>query len=120
MESEVTTPQFPSEFMSDGDMYRLFSEHGFMMGRMISGSKSGYREIYPNHEVVFNANIVLASRGKVWYGDLDLTLDSGKIQEISTKLGEPIYVLREMDARFENEDKDIAFYKFKAVKVFKP
>lgn len=112
--------QFPSEFRSDGDIYKLFSKYGFIMGRMISGSKSGYREKYPDHLVVFNANIVTESRGKVWYGDLDLTLDTPKLVEVSKELGEPMYVLREMDARFENEDKDIEFYKHKAVKVFDP
>ena len=114
------TWQYPSEFMSDGDMYKLFSDWGFIMGRMISGSKSGYRERYPNNEVVFNANIVIASRGKVWYGDLDLTLDMEALQQVAGVLKEPLYVLREMDARFENEDKDINFYKAKAVKTILP
>ena len=112
--------QFPSEFMSDGDMYKLFSDWGFIMGRMISGSKSGYMERYPKHEVIFNANIVIGSRGKVWYGDLDLTLDTEKLQEIACALKETLYVLREMDARFENEDQNIAFYKSKAVKTILP
>ena len=112
--------QAPSEFMSDGDMYLLFLNNGFMIGRMISGSKSGYRERFPNNDAVFNANIVIATRGKVWYGDLDLTLDEEKLKEIAKTLGEPLYILREMDARFENEDKEIAFYKAKAVKIIKP
>lgn len=117
MNSEIVKPQFPSEFMSDGDMYKLFGDFGFMMGRMISGSKSGYRQLYPNNDVVFNANIVIATRGKIWFGDLDLTLDTEKLKEISKALSEPLYILREMDARFDNEDKEIAFYKTKAVKV---
>ena len=112
--------QAPSEFMSDGDMYLLFLNNGFMIGRMISGSKSGYRERYPNNDVVFNANIVIPTRGKVWYGDLDLTLDTEKLQVVATTLKEPLYILREMDGRFENEDKEIAFYKAKAVKVINP
>nr|HPI82220.1 hypothetical protein [Candidatus Paceibacterota bacterium] len=66
-------PQFPSEFLSDGDLYKIFMNHGLMMGRMISGSKSGYRDRYPENLVVFNANIVTKKRGKVWHGDLDVT-----------------------------------------------
>jgi hypothetical protein len=108
-------PTFPSEFMSDGDMYKLFDNFGFMMGRMISGSKSGYKEKYPDNKVVFNANIVTRSRGKIWYGDLDLTLDTEKLQQIATALAEPLYVLYEMDARFENEDQAFKLYENKAI-----
>jgi len=107
--------QFPSEFMSDGDLYKLFADHGFIMGRMISGSKSGYKERFPDHKVVFNANIVTKSRGKVWYGDVDLTMDTPQLMNIARELKEPLYVLYEMDARFENEDQPFKFYESKAV-----
>ena len=117
---ELVNEVFPSEFMSDGDMYKLFGDNGFMMGRMISGSKSSYMQLYPKHVVVFNANIVTKSRGKVWFGDLDLTLDEAKLKIVASALKEPLYVLREMDARFENEDQDFKFYQAKAVKVIEP
>ena len=109
--------QFPSEFMSDGDMYKLFSDHGFMMGRMISGSKSGYHERYPDHFVVFNANIITKTREKIWCGDLDLSLDAADLMKISRDLGESLYILREMDARFENENQSFEFYEKKAVAI---
>jgi len=107
--------QFPSEFRSDGDIYKLFSKYGFIMGRMISGSKSGYKERNPDNFVLFNANIVTKSRGKVWYGDLDLTMDTPQLMNIARELKEPLYVLYEMDARFENEDQPFKFYERKAV-----
>jgi len=109
--------QFPSEFRSDGDIYKLFSHYGFIMGRMISGSKSGYRQRFPNNKAVFNANIVTESRGKIWFGDLDLTLDTDQLMKIAEELGESIYVLYESDGRFENEDQPFEFYKRKAVAV---
>jgi hypothetical protein len=112
--------QFPSEFMSDGDLYKLFNIHGFMTGRMISGSKSGYIEINQDHKVIFNANIVIKSRGKVWYGDLDLTLDREGLQLIANDLKESLYILREMDARFENENQDFKFYERKAIEKIEP
>jgi hypothetical protein len=107
--------QFPSEFRSDGDIYSLFSRYGFIMGRMISGSKSGYHKKYPGHKVVFNANIVTESRGKIWYGDLDLTLDITQLMNIAKELKEALYILYEMDARFENENQSFKFYENKAV-----
>jgi hypothetical protein len=74
--------------------------------RMISGSKSGYRAMYPASKPVFNAN-VCTEQGKIWYGDLDLAdpEDVRKLQQLANVLETKIYVLSEMDARFENEDK---------------
>jgi hypothetical protein len=72
-------------------------------GRMISGSKSGYRERYPSNLAIFNANLCIES-GKIWFGDLDLSLEKEKLVEISSEMGETVYVLYEMDGRFEHED----------------
>lgn len=118
--SFIDYPQFPSEFRSDGDLYDLFNSHGFLMGRMISGSKSGYRDRFPDHFIIFNANIVIESRGKVWYGDLDITIDGPKLSEVSKKLGENLYILYEMDARFENENMPFKFYESKCAAVITP
>jgi len=114
------TEPIESEFKPEKSYYEIFDRHGLMMGRMISGSKSMYHERFPDHEVYFNANIVLESNGKVWYGDIDFTLDKSKLQEIADVLGEPLYVLCEMDARFENENKPIEFYKSRARVVINP
>ena len=76
-------------------------------GRMVSGSKSGYRRFRPLHLVVFNSNVVVNvgdKPEKIWYGDIDLTESENAIKELASKLGGvDVYVLREMDARFENE-----------------
>lgn len=75
-------------------------------GRMISGSKSGYSNRNPKNIAVFNANIVIMSSVpvKIWYGDLDITLDIDKLKELALETGQTLCVLREMDARFENEN----------------
>jgi len=72
-------------------------------GRMISGSKSTYRKAYKDHLVVFNAN-VCTSNGKIWYGDLDITLDAERLQKLADTLNTIIYVLYESDGRFECEN----------------
>jgi hypothetical protein len=61
---------------------------------MISGSKSGYRRIFPEHDVIFNANIFTPS-GIWWNGDLDLTKDNHTIQKLCNDLGEELIVLYE-------------------------
>jgi len=73
------------------------------MGRMISGSKTFYREAHPTHVVVFNSN-VCTDRGKIWYGDIDITLTEERLKKLSLALKEKLYVLYEMDGRFENEN----------------
>jgi len=72
-------------------------------GRMISGSKSGYSRAHKKNLAVFNAN-VCTENGKIWYGDLDVTIDHLSLRATSLASGMDIYVLFEMDGRFENED----------------
>lgn len=99
--------QFPSEFLSDGDIFQIFSSQGLMMGRMISGSKSGYASEYPKNLVVFNANIIIPSRGKIWHGDLDVTRDYENLEKVAEALEENLYILGEHDARWGNEEKPV-------------
>lgn len=80
-----------------------FAAEELETGRMVSRSKSAYREKYPENEVYFNANVFSSSGEKIWYGDLDITLDAEKLERIAERLGEKLFVLREMDGRFENE-----------------
>lgn len=69
-------------------------------GAMLSGSKTA-----PAGEVVvWNANVCTKEHGKLWFGDLNLTQGGyEKARALADKLGVTVYVLREMDARFENE-----------------
>jgi len=72
-------------------------------GRMLTGSKGNYLAKHPDHVAVFNANLCVKSKGKIWYGDVDLTLDAKDLKRFAAEQGEDIYVLRELDARFEYE-----------------
>lgn len=71
-------------------------------GRMICDSKTRYRQEHPGHVALFNANVCIAA-GKLWWGDLDLTLDEPLLRELAMRLGEVVYVLRERDGRGHNE-----------------
>ena len=76
---------------------------GFPLARCL-GSKSGYRNMYPKNEVIFNAkvyskkayqkyrdNIIRdwfeGQETESWYGDLDLTLDKNRLIEVAKKAG---------------------------------
>lgn len=82
-------------------MSELGSINFFSMGRMISGSKTSPK----GHICVFNANICVKSKGKIWYGDIDITADADRLKEYAAHVGEDIFILREKDARFANEAK---------------
>ena len=76
-------------------------------GMMISASKSVYRAANPKNLVVFNANIVVINGkeySKIWYGDLDITKSSKQLRELAESLDRTVYVLRENDGRFDNEE----------------
>jgi hypothetical protein len=75
-------------------------------GKMISASKGQYNFDNPDNFVIFNAN-VCTETGKLWHGDLDLTLELDKLIQAATELDLTLYILYEMDARFENENKPL-------------
>ena len=72
----------------------VLEKHGFRNGRLIGWSKSGYRRTFPNHNVVFNANIFTQS-GIEFHGDLDITIDCLPLQRACNELGEEMIVLYE-------------------------
>lgn len=81
--------------------YQAADERLGRVGRIISGSKIPQ----PGQKVVWNANVCVKSAGKVWFGDIDLNNPATRTHliDLATDLGEPVYVLREHDARFKNE-----------------
>jgi hypothetical protein len=97
--------------MNVDELMELFVAERLYCGRILSGSKRGP----DGHKCVWNANVVSKSHGKVWFGDLNLTKEGKTLKEIATKFGEPLYVLREMDCRFERQDDPIETLISKAV-----
>jgi hypothetical protein len=81
----------------------IFRKNNLVNGRLLSMSKSTYRNQFPDNEVYFNANIFVLGEGKVWFGDIDVTRDIDVLESISSELGKDLYILRESDGRFENE-----------------
>ena len=98
----LTRDPLPSEFTPVNKTRIAEGILGYC-ARLISWSKSTYRKAYPNHKVVFNANVCTEEDGKIWYGDIDLTLDEGKLKKLDEELGQEIFVVRETSCRFETE-----------------
>lgn len=80
----------------------LISKHLGFPGRMISHSKSEYSKKFPENLIIFNSN-VCTDEGKIWWGDLDVTQSRENLSELARQMGKSIYILFEMDGRFENE-----------------
>jgi len=83
-------------------MEKLLNEILGWPGHIVSGSKTFYREKNPTHLVIFNAN-VCTDAGKVWWGDVDVTISKNDLSQLAKESGKTIYVLYEIDGRFENE-----------------
>jgi len=52
---------------------------------------------------VYNGNVCTKEFGKIWYGDIDIK-NTARLETLAKELGSKVYVLREMDARFGNEN----------------
>lgn len=98
----MTDTTEPSTTESVKNTVRLILGHD---SRMIAGSKSTYWKNYPKNLVMFNANVVVEGIGKVWHGDLDITRDEALLVRLAELIDREVYVLQEMDGRFENEAK---------------
>jgi len=68
-------------------------------GRLLSMSKTWYEREHPGHTVYFNACIFSVDATEIWFGDLNLTLEADKLEELAARIG-PIYVTPEQPYRF--------------------
>jgi len=103
--------------MNDEEQCKIAIKYLGIPGRIVSMSKSGYRREYPDNEVYFNANMLTKSNGKIWFGDLDITVSKSDLEKISKELNEKIYILTEMDCRFDTADLPIEKLLLRAIKV---
>jgi len=65
----------------------VLRQHGIREGRLISGSKTGYRQRHPDHRIIFNANIFTRQFLALRMVDLDLTLDAPTLTAAAKVLG---------------------------------
>jgi hypothetical protein len=93
-------------------MNETIVKHIGPVGRMISSSKVAPK----GHLCIWNGNIIVEGK-KIWYGDLDLTKQAKELKAAAKEIGKPLYILREHDARFDNEAKPLIE---NAVEVIKP
>jgi hypothetical protein len=98
----LTAPLYPRDYEFKPDrLADVFSAEALPIGRCF-GSKSGYRASHSGNEFIPNANVFCRTRGKIWWGDLDLACDKPKLDAVARKLRMKLYVLYESDGRFGN------------------
>jgi hypothetical protein len=96
-----------SEFQENPDCYVIFATNGLEMGRMIAANKGDYCKEHQGDLVIFNANIITKTYGKIWYGDLNITHDFDNLKNVADQLKEDLYILVEGEARFGYEKRPI-------------
>lgn len=92
----------------------VFASVGLPLGLCL-GSKSGYRQSHRKHFFMPNANVFCRSHGKIWWGDLDLWRHAQQLERVARRLRCQLYVLQEMDGRFEQADQPFAEVSRRAV-----
>jgi hypothetical protein len=83
----------------DEDLARIAGEIGLPLSRLIGLSKSGYVTRHPQHAVVFNATIADGKGNRLWWGDLDLTIDEDRLVTFAQRAGLDLCVYFEGDSR---------------------
>jgi hypothetical protein len=94
----------------------IFAKHNLWVGRLISYSKVAPQE----HQVIWNANITIENRGKIWYGDISLVKDRDNLQAVANELDETLYVLKENDCWEFNKEYSLDEMKHNAVCEVRP
>lgn len=94
----------PSEFDHEPDICVIFAVNNLMLGRIIAEHKGEYCQEHQGDLVIFNANIITKKRGKIWYGDLNVTQDFDNLKNIADQVKEDLYILTEHDARWGSEN----------------
>jgi len=102
------------------EIEKIFRLRGLLINRMISASKSIYRQAHPEHRILFNANIFIKKLGKIWYGDLDITKEAFFLQEVANESGKELIVVPEMFGRFGAEDRPFKKIMDNAYAIFTP
>jgi hypothetical protein len=101
MKKNSKLPEFVENLSNPNQTIARF--HLGPMGRLIAGSKTVYNYDNPENAVVYNANL-FTSKEKIWYGDLDLTLDLEALMDAAEDLKEPIFVFYEPEGRWVAPD----------------
>jgi hypothetical protein len=103
----------------EGVLVRLASQVERILGPagyLLSASKSDYRERHPDHEVLFNACLFTDDGVEIWFGDIDITNDHDRLQQVADLLGERLVLTPEKPYRFqglpepEERDPDLRTY----------
>jgi hypothetical protein len=74
-------------------------------GRLLAPSKTEYRALFPTNVFLPNGNL-FTETAKIWFGDLDLTLDEEAVVEIARRARKTVYVLHEHDGRVAGRERN--------------
>jgi signal peptidase I len=87
--------------------YDVLFKNKLDQGRIITNNQEEYCKQHQGDLVIFNANIIIPSEGKIWYGYLNITHDFDKLKNAADEINQDLYILMEGDANFGYEDDPI-------------
>jgi hypothetical protein len=83
----------------DEQFIELAMTVGLHLSRLIGLSKTGFIRRHPQHAAIFNATIADAEGRRLWWGDLDLTVDEEALHRLAERAGLDLYIYYEGDSR---------------------
>lgn len=100
-------PPPPDAEFNRQDFTPAFARAGLGLGRCF-GSKSRYRDSHPRCIFIPNANVFSRKKGRMWWGDLDLSNDRVALERVARQMRTKLYVISEFDGRFDEAEKTLA------------
>lgn len=73
-------------------------------GRKMMPSRSHYHAAHPDNIVIPRANILTKERGRIWWGDIDITSEMNDLKQLAKDLNEELWILREMDVSLRGQE----------------
>ena len=75
-------------------------------GRKMAPSYPHYFAAHPDNIIIRRANILTKEQGRIWWGDLDLTLEMDDLKQLAKDINQEIWILREMDVSLRGREPD--------------
>jgi hypothetical protein len=88
--------------------FKLFTAKDLYLGRKLTYDQATYEKEHRQRKPVFDVAICNLAGDAIWWGDLELSIDSEKIQNISEELGMYLFVIPQKFLRYERFNKNMA------------
>lgn len=88
--------------------FKLFTAKDLYLGRKLTYDQATYASEHRQRKPVFDVAICDLEGNAIWWGDLEMAVDTDKIQAISEEIGKYLFVIPQKFLRYERFNKSMA------------